>query len=62
MTNKTQNYRVATKRPQKNLIKHLYVLLPFAYKWLPIFNYVRMRQTAPCKVGTVHRKFWEKDD
>ena len=58
MTNKTKGYRVATKRPQRHLIKHLCVLLPFASNWLPIFNHVRMRQPAPCNAGTSYRKFW----
>ena len=62
MTNKTKAYKVAAKRPQKNLIRQLYVLLPFARNWLPIFNHIRMRQTAPCKVGTSYKKFWGKDD
>jgi len=60
MTNKTKSYRVATRRPQKNLTRHLYIVLPFARNWLHVFNTIRMRQTAPCKEGTSYRKFWEK--
>ena len=62
MTNKTKSYRVATRRPQKNLTRHLYIVLPFAHNWFPIFSHVRMRQTAHCKVGTSYRKFWRRDD
>ena len=62
MVNKTDNYKIVARRLHKTLTRNLYIALPFAYRWLPILNNVRMRRTGPFRTGTAHRKFWGKDD
>jgi len=62
MVNKTDNYKIVARRLHKTLTWSLYISLPFAYRWLPIFSNIRIGQTAPFKTGTAHRKFWGKDD
>ena len=59
MTNKSQNYRIAERLSNSDLIKHLYILSPSHSKWSRILDFVRLQIASP-NTTTVHEEFWKR--
>ena len=59
MTNKSQNYRIAERLSNSDLIKHLYILSPSHSKWSRILDFVWV-QGASSNATIVNEDFWEK--